>query len=182
MRKSDRKGGKHADEQKLDRCLHARCRHSRLDCRPGNRAGGRYAHRASQAATGCGPDERGDSIRIRAQARREDWQALPPGTGVHLCAGGRGKNRGGGQAARGLTSRSTGPLAGGAYAPSARRRLAWFVRRPSREVDMSLTSNQTWNAKQYSENARFVSDLGMPVVELLAPLRGEDILDFGCGD
>jgi trans-aconitate methyltransferase len=47
---------------------------------------------------------------------------------------------------------------------------------------MSLIPNQTWNAKQYSENARFVSDLGMPVVELLAPLRGEDILDLGCGD
>jgi len=47
---------------------------------------------------------------------------------------------------------------------------------------MSLTPNQTWNAKQYSENARFVSDLGMPVVELLAPLPGEDILDLGCGD
>src|SRR6266498_5732651 len=30
---------------------------------------------------------------------------------------------------RGLTTRSTGPLAGGAYAPSARGRLAWFVRR-----------------------------------------------------
>ena len=28
-----------------------------------------------------------------------------------------------------LTSRSTGPLAGGAHAPSARGRLAWFVRR-----------------------------------------------------
>jgi trans-aconitate methyltransferase len=53
---------------------------------------------------------------------------------------------------------------------------------PSREIDMSLTPNQTWNAKQYSENARFVSDLGMPVLELLAPLRGEDILDLGCGD
>jgi hypothetical protein len=29
----------------------------------------------------------------------------------------------------GLTSRSIGPLAGGACAPSARRRLAWFVGR-----------------------------------------------------
>src|SRR6266545_3537860 len=29
---------------------------------------------------------------------------------------------------RALTTRSTGPLAGGAYAPSARGRLAWFVR------------------------------------------------------
>jgi len=27
-----------------------------------------------------------------------------------------------------LTTRSTGPLAGGAHAPSARGRLAWFVR------------------------------------------------------
>jgi trans-aconitate methyltransferase len=47
---------------------------------------------------------------------------------------------------------------------------------------MSATSNQTWNARQYSEHARFVSDLGMPVVELLAPLQGEHILDLGCGD
>ena len=31
-------------------------------------------------------------------------------------------------------------------------------------------------------NARFVSDLGAPVVELLAPKPGERILDLGCGD
>src|SRR5439155_16772325 len=31
-------------------------------------------------------------------------------------------------AGQGLTTRSTGPLAGGAGAPSARGRLAWFVR------------------------------------------------------
>ena len=43
-------------------------------------------------------------------------------------------------------------------------------------------SDQIWNAEQYSENARFVSDLGMPVVELLAPVAGEAILDLGCGD
>jgi hypothetical protein len=30
--------------------------------------------------------------------------------------------------------------------------------------------------------ARFVSDLGMPVVALLAPRPGERILDLGCGD
>src|SRR5438034_9919044 len=47
---------------------------------------------------------------------------------------------------------------------------------------MSAPSNQKWNAQQYSEQARFVSDLGMPVVELLAPLRGERVLDLGCGD
>jgi SAM-dependent methyltransferase len=41
---------------------------------------------------------------------------------------------------------------------------------------------QHWNAGQYAANARFVTDLGMPVVELLAPGPGERILDLGCGD
>ena len=41
---------------------------------------------------------------------------------------------------------------------------------------------QTWDAECYARNARFVSDLGMPVVELLAPRAGEHILDLGCGD
>ncbi len=41
---------------------------------------------------------------------------------------------------------------------------------------------QTWNYKTYAENARFVSDLGMPVVEWLNPEAGERILDVGCGD
>ena len=42
--------------------------------------------------------------------------------------------------------------------------------------------NQTWKAEGYARNARFVSDLGAPVLELLAPRRGERILDLGCGD
>lgn len=41
---------------------------------------------------------------------------------------------------------------------------------------------QTWNAEVYERNARFVSDLGMPVVELLDPQPEERILDLGCGD
>jgi trans-aconitate methyltransferase len=45
-----------------------------------------------------------------------------------------------------------------------------------------VTPNQTWDAERYARNARFVSDLGMPVVELLAPKPGERILDLGCGD
>src|SRR5215469_2277288 len=45
-----------------------------------------------------------------------------------------------------------------------------------------MTSNQTWDPERYARNARFVSDLGMPVVELLAPKAGERILDLGCGD
>lgn len=39
-----------------------------------------------------------------------------------------------------------------------------------------------WNAHTYDQNARFVSDLGMPVLELLDPQPGERILDLGCGD
>lgn len=41
---------------------------------------------------------------------------------------------------------------------------------------------QSWDPERYARTARFVSDLGMPVVELLAPKPGERILDLGCGD
>src|SRR5580692_3149520 len=41
---------------------------------------------------------------------------------------------------------------------------------------------QTWNPDQYARNARFVSDLGAPVLELLDPQPRERILDLGCGD
>jgi trans-aconitate methyltransferase len=34
----------------------------------------------------------------------------------------------------------------------------------------------------YGRNARFVSELGAPVLELLAPQAGERVLDLGCGD
>lgn len=43
-------------------------------------------------------------------------------------------------------------------------------------------SDNRWDAQSYAHNARFVSDLGMPVVEWLAPVAGESILDLGCGD
>ena len=45
-----------------------------------------------------------------------------------------------------------------------------------------MSNTQTWDPERYARNARFVSDLGMPVVQLLAPRRGERILDLGCGD
>lgn len=41
---------------------------------------------------------------------------------------------------------------------------------------------QTWDPERYARNARFVADLGMPVLELLAPKPGERVLDLGCGD
>jgi SAM-dependent methyltransferase len=41
---------------------------------------------------------------------------------------------------------------------------------------------QTWNSESYDKNARFVTDLGAPVLALLNPRPGERILDLGCGD
>ncbi len=45
-----------------------------------------------------------------------------------------------------------------------------------------MSSSQSWDPERYAQNARFVADLGMPVVELLDPKPGERILDLGCGD
>ena len=41
---------------------------------------------------------------------------------------------------------------------------------------------QEWHADSYARHARFVADLALPVVDLLAPKFGETILDLGCGD
>lgn len=43
-------------------------------------------------------------------------------------------------------------------------------------------SKQHWSAERYAATARFVPAFGAPVLELLAPLPGERILDLGCGD
>jgi SAM-dependent methyltransferase len=45
-----------------------------------------------------------------------------------------------------------------------------------------VTTRQSWDPERYARNARFVSDLGEPLVALLAPRAGERILDLGCGD
>ena len=39
-----------------------------------------------------------------------------------------------------------------------------------------------WDPVGYNQNARFVSDLGEPVLQLLNPKAGETLLDLGCGD
>ena len=49
-------------------------------------------------------------------------------------------------------------------------------------VSMVSKSMQTWDAGSYAKEARFVSELGMPVLRLLAPKFHERILDVGCGD
>jgi SAM-dependent methyltransferase len=41
---------------------------------------------------------------------------------------------------------------------------------------------QTWDPERYAQNARFVAELGAPLIELLAPQPGKRVLDLGCGD
>ena len=45
-----------------------------------------------------------------------------------------------------------------------------------------MSSATSWNPESYARNARFVSELGEPLLELLLPKPGERILDLGCGD
>ena len=46
----------------------------------------------------------------------------------------------------------------------------------------SAADSQRWSTERYARTARFVSDLGAPLLALLAPRAGETILDLGCGD
>jgi trans-aconitate methyltransferase len=46
----------------------------------------------------------------------------------------------------------------------------------------SNPAGQQWNPENYERHARFVAELGAPVLDLLAPRPGETILDLGCGD
>lgn len=41
---------------------------------------------------------------------------------------------------------------------------------------------QIWNPRQYADHARFVTEFGGPLIDMLAPKPGERILDLGCGD
>jgi len=52
------------------------------------------------------------------------------------------------------------------------------VSRPAGESGLG----QRWDPESYARNARFVSNLGRPVLSLLAARPGERILDLGCGD
>ncbi|MEL6477428.1 MAG: class I SAM-dependent methyltransferase [Pseudomonadota bacterium] len=47
---------------------------------------------------------------------------------------------------------------------------------------METAPEDAWSADRYARNARFVTDLGGAVFDLLAPEAGERILDLGCGD
>ncbi len=43
-------------------------------------------------------------------------------------------------------------------------------------------ASKSWSPERYRRDAGFISRLGEPVLELLAPRAGERILDLGCGD
>lgn len=43
-------------------------------------------------------------------------------------------------------------------------------------------TSQSWDPAVYKRNAGFVAELGLPVLEWLAPRPGERILDLGCGE
>ncbi|MGZ8486755.1 MAG: class I SAM-dependent methyltransferase, partial [Candidatus Binatia bacterium] len=45
-----------------------------------------------------------------------------------------------------------------------------------------MAQTTTWNPTSYAKNARFVADLGEPLLALLDGKPGETILDLGCGD
>ena len=45
-----------------------------------------------------------------------------------------------------------------------------------------MDQSTSWNPQSYAANARFVSELGEPLLQLLAPKPTERILDLGCGD
>lgn len=45
-----------------------------------------------------------------------------------------------------------------------------------------MSQPTTWNPESYARDARFVSDLGEPLLQILDPKPGELILDLGCGD
>lgn len=45
-----------------------------------------------------------------------------------------------------------------------------------------MSQSTSWNPESYAKNARFVSDLGEPLLQLLNTRPGELILDLGCGD
>lgn len=47
---------------------------------------------------------------------------------------------------------------------------------------MKKDDNNQWNPQKYNKHTAFVSQLAMPVVDLLDPKEGEYILDAGCGE
>ncbi|MBI5670952.1 MAG: methyltransferase domain-containing protein [Chloroflexi bacterium] len=46
---------------------------------------------------------------------------------------------------------------------------------------MNLPTPEAWNASLFDDKHHYVTDYGESLIDLLAPMRGERILDLGCG-
>lgn len=53
---------------------------------------------------------------------------------------------------------------------------------PSSAASLSEREGNVWDSDTYGQNARFVTSYGDAVLDLLAPVAGERVLDLGCGD
>ncbi len=53
---------------------------------------------------------------------------------------------------------------------------------PSDKAPDAQRQRQRWDPERYARNAPFVPELGEPLIDLLQPRPGEEILDLGCGD
>lgn len=86
-----------------------------------------------------------------------------------------------GASAKGAGASSTGPSGTGpsGTGPSGTGKVR---RARSRRTPPPPVEGQRWDPIRFAHNARFVTELGLPLVELLNPLPGEHILDLGCGD
>ncbi len=49
-------------------------------------------------------------------------------------------------------------------------------------MSQANTPSQHWQAQTYADNARFVADYGVSLLDRLQADKGERILDLGCGD
>jgi 2-isopropylmalate synthase len=81
-------------------------------------------------------------------------------------------------------------------APEMQTKLADEVKRISQKRGGEISSDEvlgiyegmmkrnenSWNVSEYTKHAAFVSNLALPVVDLLAPSEDEAILDLGCGE
>ena len=50
------------------------------------------------------------------------------------------------------------------------------------ELGREVRMTQSWNSAEYAKHGSFVPALGAGVLEWLAPVAGERVLDLGCGD
>src|SRR5262245_13331485 len=154
--------------------------------------------RRPRAERGCAPHQRAPSdhqprqpwqqggarLRFDARAERIEDQPQLVGGGERQGAAQHEHEREDHAAARGEARGSAVeqlPEEGG-QRTNARQHALHHMAPAANCYHAAMASVQTWDPAAYARNARFVSDLASPVLELLGPRRGQRILDLGCGD